>query len=78
MSQEFFNIMEEIEKTAKEIKFLENGHPEIWNAHQYAADKIKNELKGLKTDITIALGEIHIKKPKIALKKKKNATKSKS
>lgn len=77
MSQEFFNIMEEIEKTAKEIKFLENEHPEIWNDHQYAADKIKNELKGLKLDITIALNNIHVKK-KITLKKKKNATKSKS
>ena len=31
MSKEFFETMEKIEKVTKDIKFLENSHPEISN-----------------------------------------------
>jgi hypothetical protein len=71
MSKEFFEIMERIEKSAKDMKFLENMHPEISNAFLGSANNVLNEMCGLEDNLRSDLKKIHSK----PMKKKTKRTK---
>lgn len=70
MSKEFFEIMEKIEKIAKDIKFLENTHPEISNEFINPAIQVLEVVSKLEGDLRTNLRKIHSNTNKI--KKGKN------
>jgi len=61
MSKEFFDTMEEIEKVTKDIKFLENSHPEISNKFLGPAGIIRVNITQLEKSIKEDLKKIHSK-----------------
>ena len=71
MSKDFFDIMEKIERIARDIKFLENTHPEISNEFIQPATEAHKVIFKLEEDLKYNLRKIHTKSvnPK---KKKKN------
>jgi hypothetical protein len=70
MSKEFFELMEKIERIAKDIKFLENTHPEISNEFMQPATEAHEVIFKLEEDLKYNLRKIHVKSVN---KKKKNA-----
>lgn len=65
MSKEFFDIMQEIENKAKDLKFLENSHPEISSKFISPAKKMAEltllSMKELDVKIKEDLKKIHSK-----------------
>jgi len=61
MSKDFFDNMEEIEKVSKEIKFLENSHPEITQRNIGKSGKMLVNILELKEDLKKQLKKIHTK-----------------
>ena len=75
MSKEFFEIMEKIEKSAKDIKFLENMHPEISGVFLSPATNVLEVISKLELDLISDLRKIHTKP---VIKRKNGRPKSKS
>lgn len=75
MSKEFFEVMEKIEKSAKDIKFLENMHPEISNTFMGPALETLEAISKLELDLKSDLRRIHTKPIK---ERKSGRPKSKS
>ena len=70
MSKEFFEIMERIEKIARDVKFLENMRPEISNEFIGPANDALNVIFKLADDLRSDLKKRHSKPVKT--KKAKN------
>jgi hypothetical protein len=70
MSKDFFEIMERIEKAAKDIKFLENTHPEIYNEFIGSANEVLNVVCKLEGELKSNLKNRYSKP--IKTKKAKN------
>lgn len=65
MSKEFFEIMEKVEKVAKDIKFLENEHPELSSEFIRPANQVLNSVCKLEMDIVSDLRALHSKTKKV-------------
>ncbi len=51
MSVEFFNKIEEVEKLAKGIKFLDGSFPAIGDKYEARVEKIRSEIESLDKDL---------------------------
>ena len=71
MSIEFFNQVEQIEKLAKSIKFLDGSHPVIGDKYTDRVEKIRSELVSLDADLRKDLAAFI--KASTAAKKKRRA-----
>jgi len=61
MSKEFFETMEKVEKSARDIKFLENMHPEVSNTFMGPAIEALMVMSKLEEDLKKDLKRIHSK-----------------
>ena len=70
MSIDFFNTVESIEKTAKNIKFLDGSFPAVGDKYEQRVANIRSELESLENDLKKELAA-HTKAP--ASKKKRGS-----
>lgn len=55
MSTEFFSTMEQLEKKAKTVKFLEGSHPELFSKYHGEAKMLLFSLENLEKRIELDL-----------------------
>lgn len=72
MSVEFFNKIEQVEKIAKDIKFLDGSFPFIGDKYENRVEHIRSELESLERDLKKDLSAF----VKSSQSKKKRGTKS--
>lgn len=57
MSVEFFTKIEEVEKLAKDIKFLDGSFPAVGDKYEERVEKIRSDLESLDRDLKKDLGD---------------------
>lgn len=73
MSVEFFNKIEQVEKLAKGIKFLDGSFPVIGDKYEDRVEQIRSELESLDRDLK---GDVAAFVKKSQVKKKRRRAKS--